>query len=221
MEISEASGAQSAIDMQQHTILASGEEIFRLWLERVRKEIPAVGDAGKPALAEFLPALYDNIAEAIAPGIERPFGTDSAHCVSDCLWTNEKMTALRTDNVVKELQIFRGVIFAFAKKCPLIRSEDQCELVGHLIDTSMRQAIISCTSADRDMRDNFISELSHELRNPLNVASALAQLIQRRPDNEKVAMMATRIYEKIAETDAMIQSTVDTLGKKSFPPDAA
>lgn len=205
-------------DAQARIISSSGEEILRLWCERVKGEIPSIAASGKPALLGFMPALYNTIAESIAPCGTLPFTCGNTCDLGDILCADEHVAEFRADDIIKELQIFRSVVFSFAKRRRLILSEQQCEIVGHLIDVAIRDAITACTAIDREMRQSFISELSHDLRNPLNVASALAQLIQRRPDNEKVAMMATRIYEKIAETDAMIQSTVDSMSKRPTAP---
>jgi signal transduction histidine kinase len=186
--------ADSPVD---HQVLAHA--VLRLWSARAQNEIPSVA-AGVATLTSFIPVLYDNIAELICPDGPRPFG---------------RIDDLHTDDVVEELQIFRGVLFSVAREHALQLSATQCEQVGQLIDATIRQAIVHCTAVERAMHELVISELSHELRNPLNIASALAQLIERRPDNEKVAQMAGRISQKIAETDALLQTHVDTLRRQS------
>lgn len=214
MENRIAAAALPDPDSQARRITVSRDEVLCMWAERVASESASVTMSGKPMLADYMPLLYDNIAQAAVPGMPRPFGTNSRWVLADYIMAAERSAFVCADDVVKELQIFRSVIFTNARRRGLSFSDDQCELVGHLIDAAIRDAIIVCSAVDREIRETFIAELSHDLRNPLNIASALAQLIQRRPDNEKVAMMATRIYEKIAETDAMLQSTVATMGKK-------
>lgn len=187
---------------------ALAHAIVRLWSARVQSEIAsAAATAG--VLTTFIPVLYDNIAEMIDPNGPRPFGSDRTCTLSDALANDGRIDDLHADDVVEELQIFRSVLFFIAKEQSLAFSSVQCEQVGQLIDATIRQAIVHCTAVERAMRDLLIAELSHDLRNPLNIASALAQLIERRPDNEKVAQMAGRISQKIAETDALIQSHID------------
>jgi signal transduction histidine kinase len=199
---------------QARSITILCDEVLRLWSERVCRENTSVTMSGRPVLADYMPVLYDNIAQVVILGMSRPFSTNSRWSLSDYIMAAERAAFACADDVVKELQIFRNVIFATAKRRTLGMSDEQCERIGYIIDGVIREAIIVCSAVERDIRESFIAELSHDLRNPLNIASALAQLIQRRPDNEKVAMMATRIYEKIAETDAMLQSTVATMSKK-------
>jgi len=207
---------ESVVDhgSQARRITTLRDEMLCLWSERVAAESEAVTMSGKPMLAEYMPLLYDNISEAAVPRMGRPFGTNSRWALSDYIMAAERTAFVCADDVVKELQIFRSVVFSVARRHRLSFSGEQCERVGYIIDAAIREAVIVCSAVDREIRESFIADLSHDLRNPLNIASALAQLIQRRPDNEKVAVMATRIYEKIAETDAMLQSTVATMGKK-------
>jgi signal transduction histidine kinase len=214
MENTIATTSVADADNQARRIMHLRDEMLCLWSERVARESTAVTMCGTPMLGNYMPLLYDNIAETAVPGMGRPFGTNSRWALSDYIMAAERTAFVCADDVVKELQIFRSVIFATARRRGLSFSGEQCERIGYLIDAVIREAIIVCSAVDREIRESFIAELSHDLRNPLNIASALAQLIQRRPDNEKVAMMATRIYEKIAETDAMLQSTVATMGKK-------
>ncbi|MDQ2819674.1 MAG: hypothetical protein M3Y65_04645 [Pseudomonadota bacterium] len=192
----------------QHDTMAHA--VLQRWLARVQNDIASVA-AGVPTLATFIPVLYDNIAELIDLDSGRPFGTNRACALSDALANDGRIDDFHANDVVEELQIFRSVLFAIAREHRLKLSGPQCEQVGQLIDAAIRQAIVHCTAVERAMRDLVIAELSHDLRNPLNIASALAQLIERRPDNEKVAQMAGRISQKIAETDALLQSHMDTL----------
>lgn len=199
---------------QGQRITELGNEVLSLWKERVQREKPSVTLSGEPLLADYIGVLFDNIAEHLVPGMLRPFGTAPGQHLSNFLVAAEPTAFVCTDDAVKELQIFRSVIFSVTKRRGFLFTSEQCEVAGDLIDAAIRDAITACSVAEREIREAFIAELSHDLRNPLNIASALAQLIQRRPDNEKVAVMATRIYEKIAETDAMLQSTVATMYKK-------
>lgn len=218
MEISESTD-QAATSRGREPVPAPdlsdcAEEVRDRWFAAVNTGIPAIASGNTPALGAFLPVLFDNIAEAIAPHRGRPFGTGAACVLSDLLWTDAHMNVCNTDAVLKELQIFRSVFFSVVKCRARGLSDYQCQRMGDLIDLAMRDAMTVCAVRDRAMRESVISEFSHDLRNPLNVASALAQLIQRRPDSEKVTMMAARIHAKIAETDAMIQAHVDMLDGK-------
>lgn len=182
-------------------------DVLRLWSARVTIDTPA--------LTAFIPVLYDHIAELVAPGAPRPFGTDRACTLADMLANEGKLDDLHANEVVEELQIFRSALFYIARENALALSGSQCEQVGELIDATIREAIVHCTAVERAMRELSIAEFSHDMRNPLNIAGALAQLIERRPDNEKVAQFAGRISEKIAETDALIQSHVNAMHRQA------
>lgn len=188
-----------------HETLA--DAVLRIWSARVTNDIPAAA-RNTAMLTTFIPVLYDHIAEVISPGVSRPFGTERSCALADTL-ANDGRIDFHAKDVVEELQIFRSVFFSVARERALVLSECQYEQVGQLIDATIRQAVVHCTAIERAMRELIVAEFSHDLRNPLHIANALAQLIERRPDNDKVAQMAGRISQKIAETDALIQSHID------------
>lgn len=190
-----------------------GQEVMRIWSARVANDIPAVASRGA-MLATFIPVLFDHIAEIISPGISRPFGTDRSSALSDLLANDGRMD-FHADDVVGELQTFRSVLFSVARTRALPLSESQYEQIGELIDATVRGAVMHCAAVERAMRELVAAEFSHDLRNPLNTANALAQLIERCPDNDKVGQMAGRISQKIAETDALIKSHMNALLRHS------
>jgi signal transduction histidine kinase len=60
---------------------------------------------------------------------------------------------------------------------------------------------------ERELRIQFISGLSHDLRNPLTAAKAAAQMIVRRP--ERAPTLAQRAVEAIDRVDRMIHDLLD------------
>lgn len=49
------------------------DEVMSRWAALVTSEISAAADLDSPMLIDTLPILYDDIAEAVAPGVPRPF----------------------------------------------------------------------------------------------------------------------------------------------------
>ena len=63
---------------------------------------------------------------------------------------------------------------------------------------------------ERDLRENFVATLSHDLRNPLTAAKVSAQMIVRYPDqHEKHQILGNRIVNGIERADMMIQDLLD------------
>jgi signal transduction histidine kinase len=71
-------------------------------------------------------------------------------------------------------------------------------------------ATIQDLEQERDLRDQFVSALTHDLRTPLTAAKMSAQIIQRTPDQpEKVQSLAGRINMNMERVDQMIRDLLD------------
>lgn len=88
-------------------------------------------------------------------------------------------------------------------------SKRDAEVIGHSIEEAARESINGFSEADREKSVSFIAGLSHDLRNPLHVANASAQLIQLKSADPGVVDLARRVCKKIAEADSMIQTLLD------------
>ncbi|HEX8536946.1 MAG TPA: PAS domain-containing sensor histidine kinase, partial [Cystobacter sp.] len=63
---------------------------------------------------------------------------------------------------------------------------------------------------ERDLREQFVSTLSHDLRTPLTAAKMSAQLIPRQPNlPDKVYSLAARVRQNIDRADQMITDLLD------------
>ncbi len=72
-------------------------------------------------------------------------------------------------------------------------------------------AIVTRLEHERELRDRFISTLTHDLRSPMTAAKMTAQLIARKTDkNENVHKQATKIVSNIDRADHMIQNLLDS-----------
>jgi PAS domain S-box-containing protein len=64
---------------------------------------------------------------------------------------------------------------------------------------------------EKNLREQFISTLSHDLRTPLTAAKMGAQLIVRHPDeHQRHLVQGARIIKQIERADKMIQDLLDT-----------
>jgi signal transduction histidine kinase len=119
------------------------------------------------------------------------------------------MTEYSPPDLLHELQIFREVLFSMTTSKGLALSKRDAEVIGHSIEEAARESISGFNEADREKSITFIAGLSHDLRNPLNVANASAQLIQLKASDPGIINLAQRVCKKIAEADAMIQTLLD------------
>lgn len=203
MDTSDATTRNALRSDTAAAFLALRGAVLEHWAARVAAEVPAAARLGRPILDATLPALYENIATALEMGAPHSFA--DAFALAD----GREPAAFGPHELVHELQIFREVLFAVAAARRLILAKQDAEVIGHSIEEAMRDAIRGYHAVDKKANDAFIATLSHDLRNPLHVASASAQLIQRKTSDESITNLAKRIHAKLAETDAMIQTLLD------------
>jgi signal transduction histidine kinase len=187
----------------------SRDVVLEQWKLRVCAEIPTAMQLGEPLLLDMVPKLYDNIVEALSADSSRPFATTGTNLAAAHGRERASMTEYSPPDLLHELQIFREVLFSITKAKGLTLSKRDAEVIGHSIEEAARESISGFNEADREKSISFIAGLSHDLRNPLNVANASAQLIQLKTSDPNIINLAKRVCRKIAEADAMIQSLLD------------
>jgi len=185
------------------------EPVLEQWRMRVAAEIPAAAGLDEPLLVNMVPKLYDNIAEALSKDSPVSLAISGTNLATAHGRERANMTNYASHDVIHELQIFREVLFSTAKSNGLHLSKHNAEVIGQSIEGAARESISGFSDADREKSIDFIASLSHDLRNPLNVANASAQLIQLKTSDPSILNLAKRICKKITEADAMIQTLLD------------
>ena len=72
------------------------------------------------------------------------------------------------------------------------------------------KAAVAQLQAERDVREQFVATLSHDLRTPLSSAGLAAHLLSEgEADPTEVAMLARRIIRNVQRTDEMITNLLD------------
>jgi signal transduction histidine kinase len=188
---------------------ACRDDVLDQWRKRVAVEVDAAASLRNPILVDTLPILYDNIAEALAVSDGRDVATSGTNLANVHGRERARMTEYGPQDLIHELQIFREVLFDVTKRRGLRLRTHDAEIIGHSIEAATRESIVGYSLANKEVSEAFISSLSHDLRNPLHVASASAQLIQLTTSDPKASALAKRVVKKIRETDAMIQTLLD------------
>ena len=185
------------------------DEVIAQWSARVTAEIPSAAGLGEPLLINMLPTLYDNITEALSPRCSRSYGTTGTNLATAHGRERANMTDYRPHDLIHELQIFREVLFSITKTRGLALNKSDADVIGHSIEEAARESISGFSEADQERNVDFIASLSHDLRNPLHVANATAQLIQLKTSDAGIVNLARRICTKLGEADEMIQTLLD------------
>lgn len=201
--------AQDEPDDLASALKAFRSEILDRWRARVVMEVPAAASLHTPILVDSLPILYENIVGAIALGEEHDRAVNDATLANVHGRERAKLTEYSPRDVIHELQIFREIIFSFVQERGLFLRKGEAEIIGKSIELVARESISGYSAASRELNEAFITSLSHDLRNPLNVASASAQLIELTTSDPRSGALAKRVLKKLREADAMIQTLLD------------
>lgn len=185
------------------------DDVLSRWAARVTREIKVAADLDRPVLIDTLPVLYDDIAESLSPGMNRPFATARTNLAQIHGQERAKATEYGPDDLVHELQLFRDVLFSAVKAHGVNLSRHECEIIGQSIEIATREAISGYSFVNAKINETFIATLSHDLRNPLHVANATAQLIRLKASDPSLTDMAKRVCDKLREVDEMIQTLLD------------
>ncbi|WP_156885736.1 hypothetical protein [Massilia niastensis] len=180
--------------------------VLAQWAARVTAEVPVTAKLGRPILIDTLPILYDSIIGALDSGEPRFFVTFKTDLITVNEQRNAEIRGYGPQDVVHELQLFREILFSTAKASGLPLGRRECEAIGHLIEEAIRESVAEFSTSNNEVSEASVARWCHDLRNPLHVANATAQLIQLKAPDPNIASLAKRICKKLAEMDAMIQA---------------
>lgn len=81
---------------------------------------------------------------------------------------------------------------------------------GTSTDIQDQKQIQQALEQERDLREQFVSTLTHDLRNPLSASKMNAQMIARHPDRaDRIPRLASRITDSLERADKMIEDLLD------------
>ena len=191
-----SSTPEATPDMLAAFFTETRDDVMSRWAAQVISEIPVSTGLDSPVLIDTLPILYDDIAEAVSPGVVRPFATSKSNLARMHGQERARMTNYGPGDVVHELQLFRDVIFYELKAQFINLGVHECEIIGKSIDIATREAIAGYYLVVAKLNETFIASLSHDLRNPLQVANSIAQLMQMKWSDPDLISMAKRVCKK-------------------------
>lgn len=192
----------------------NADNIMQMWEVRARKELGIPLHQNSLVLQNSLPLYLNQLVGELSTQVERtPAQISTAleaahigrhHGHERAGFTNYSMTQL-----IFEYHILRQVIFqVLEEETPLsVRERD---IIIDSIEQAVNDAATQFSQTLRDIQELFMVTLTHDLRNPLNIAKMGTQLILRRlePGDDHIDV-ATRMNSAINRMDAMIQNLLD------------
>ncbi len=192
------------------TIFEAQTKIFERWQKNVRREIFEDKNCAQPTLVDTLPAFISRLTQALTPSYPRLASPDSVAVLQDEGSEKPRLPNYCIENMVREYQLLRAVLYDFLAEQNIDPSREENRIIHGFIDGAIHEAIASYAKVRSDVREKFITTLSHDLKNPLKAAQMATQMILRRPADPQVPELANRVIQNHKRMERMIQDLLDT-----------
>ena len=163
-------------------LLALREEVISRWVRETRAHLDLARELPHPILINTLPAFYDNLIEALAPGYPRARADSNADIAGAHGDERARMTAYGPDQIIHEYQLFRDAFIGAVASDGLELDRAQWAVFHASIDTAVRDAVRNFTLVHRTLRHRVAAALSHDMRGPLSTIMNGARLLGLRAD---------------------------------------
>jgi signal transduction histidine kinase len=191
-------------------LLANKERILSLWEARLRNTVAAADREPSLILINTLPAVLDQLAEALSPEHPRRTATDGSTVGQEHGGERVRLTHFQLDDLITEYKILRQVLAEVLEENSAL-SADERNTLNASLDQMILEACTGYALVQSSFRDQFFATVAHDLRNPLTAAQASAALIARNPQADGVAGWATRIVDNISRADRMVRDLLDAM----------
>lgn len=193
-------------------------EIIDVWLERMKAIVDGAENHSNSVLIDHLPQVLENLADVFTQQSLQDEKTNEA--LKKMSKGHGLQRATQTDfdlqQVLTEYSILRRVILEQINSAKFLTFETT-QVLHHFIDKSNESAVLEYVNIRKAMdemnaeiRERFISAMSHDLRTPLAAAKMSAQIILRQPEtSEAVLRHIPRIVGHIDRIDRMIRDLLD------------
>ncbi len=182
--------------------------ILELWEQRVRDGVIAARNLEPsnlrnsiPLVLEALAGTLDNLEKSEEPDLT----ISQAHGLQ-----RASQPQYSIKQIIFEYRLLRRTIFDVLAPDALIDPR-ALNAIMNVIEVGISEATATFADYQYRLREQFISTLAHDLRNPLTAVKAAAQLNLRHPENMATTqMLSARIVDSIVRTERMIQDLLDS-----------
>jgi signal transduction histidine kinase len=249
------------------------DEILKLWMDRVRLEVPGAATLDKQTLVDRMAEFMKRLGEVVSTAENSPSGERSSietlKLASEHGINRASLPIYTLDQVISEYRILRQILLSFLNATGGLEPREEEKLLES-IDYGVMEASVQFTATlgfkrakvsdaergtlkqelaqarqrvksvslerdfartetdrahvetdeltramtllrlEREMRERFVSALTHDLRTPLTAVFTRAQLIRRLSDNpERVRELSSQIARDIERANRMIRDLLD------------
>lgn len=202
---------ETKLSPEARELLAMRDAVFDLWEASVRAQIKGAAELIGPALTDNLPSLYENLAEAISPGLARETATENSTAAMAHGSERARLTCFGPDEVLHEYQLFRDAIRDAAHAQGAAWPSETWAAIGHSIEIASREALKEYAATHESIRRKVAAALSHDMRAPLSVMKTGAQLVCLTNDSAVAHRSAEKICRHADRLESMMGDLLDAL----------
>lgn len=202
-------------------------EIIELWKERIKKVLDVANDQSTLVLIDHLPQIISNLSDILESEGQDNVDINELKKKNELGKAHGRQRAHETnyslEEVLTEYIVLRSVIIE-----KLFSTDDKdleaTQIIHKYIDEGIQNAVLEFVKIqnstiavgmaqleqEKDLRETFVSAMTHDLRTPITAARMSAQLIRKNPQNiENVHKQISRIIANVDRIDEMIQDLLD------------
>jgi signal transduction histidine kinase len=193
-------------------MLALRDTVLAEWDQRVRATVKQAANLAEPILINTMPALYENIVEAVSyDSLRSSDGVAATTVAAEHGNERARLTNYDLGCIVTEYQVLRSTIFDVLERNNVLLGQRDVHVINTAIDAIIREAATAFALVQGAFRERFVAMLAHDLRNPLNVVQASADMIARSSDLNQIKNHAAKIKQNIGRMDQMIRELLDVV----------
>ncbi|RYZ80922.1 MAG: HAMP domain-containing histidine kinase, partial [Proteobacteria bacterium] len=197
-------------------LLLETEKIMLEWERLVRKEIKGAEDTAQPILIDTLPLFLSNLAQALDAHHPRALATDSSTVAKEHGGERARVTDFTPAMILQEYQILREIIFE-KLEAHNFYNRVIFTVIHKSFDQAVQESMTAYFTVHKNLNDQFVATLTHDLRNPIGAAKLSTDLLMRKlsapvteNEFEKLKDLAARASRNLFRTDRMIQYLLDS-----------
>jgi signal transduction histidine kinase len=203
---------QGSLSNTSRRLIALRDVILVEWEKRVRASVHEANLLTHPILINTLPALIDNLAEAISPGYPRTSaGVAVPTVASEHGGERARLTDYNIQAVISEYQILRTTVYDVLRQDGVQLAEAESLIISSAFDAVIKESVTAFVLVQSAFREQFVAALTHDLRNPLASVNIAAEVILRTTDLPRIYHLARQIVENTERMNRMIQDVLDSV----------
>ena len=197
-------------------------EIMRRWESRALAEIPSTAGQTSLVLRNALPQFLGSIVTLLEG--EKRTAAQTAKMIAESISVNKEhgrgraqIPAYLISQLIFEYHVLREVLFQVLEAETPISSQER-DLILSAMEQATRESAAEFTLTLKEIQDQFILSIAHDLKTPITAAQMGAELIARTPKAETTSPLAERVIEQTKRMTEMTESMLDSasirVGKK-------